>query len=104
MCPRGKIPTHLSKDIVYQWVFQEETCNSSYIGESSRFLENKIMEHNTSTTSAMYQHRSTHYHLKADISHSKIIDQDRKQVSREAREAIHIKRTNPVLNHNIGKK
>ena len=33
----------------------------------------------------------------------KIIDQDSKQVSREAREAIHTRRTNPALNCNIGK-
>ena len=32
----------------------------------------------------------------------KIIDQDRKQVSREAREALHIRRNNPALNCNIG--
>ena len=40
---------------------------------------------------------------KADISQFTIIDQDRKQVSREAREAIYIRRDNPVLSCNIGK-
>ena len=56
-----------------------------------------------STTSTIYQHSSNHHHPKADISQFKIIDQDSKQFSREAREAIHIKQTNPVLNCNIGK-
>ena len=35
-----------------------------------------------------------------NISQFKIIDQDRKQVSREA---IHIRRNNPAHSHNIGK-
>ena len=54
-------------------------------------------------TSAIIQHNSTHNHSKVDITQFKIIDQDRKQVSREAREAIHTRRNNPALNHNIGK-
>ena len=33
----------------------------------------------------------------------KITDQDSKQVVGEAREAIHIRINNPVLNHNVGK-
>ena len=33
----------------------------------------------------------------------KFIDQDRKQVSREAREAIHARRNNSAVNCNIGK-
>ena len=103
MHPKKNIPLHLHKDIVYQWISPEETCNSSYIGESSRCLENRIKEHNNSTTSAIYQHNSTYNHPKADMSHFKNINQDSKQVSTEAREAIHIRRTNPGLNLNIGK-
>ena len=48
------------------------------------------------------QHSTTCNHPKADISQFKILDQDRKQVSREAREAIKIRRNNPAINHNIG--
>ena len=36
----------------------------------------------------------------ANIPHLKIIDQDSKQVAREAREAIHIRINKPALNHN----
>ena len=93
----------MHQDVVYQWTCPEENCNSSYIEESTRCLENRVKEHNTSTTSNIYQHSSTHNHPKADISQFKIIDQDSKQVSREAREAIHIQRSNPALNHNLGK-
>ena len=80
-----------------------EHCNSSYNGESSRCLESRIKDHNSSATSAIFQHSSFNTHPKADISQFKIMDQDRKQVSREAREAINIRRNNPALNHNMGK-
>ena len=42
-------------------------------------------------------------HPLADMFHFKIIDQDSKQVAREAREAIHTRINNPALNHNTGK-
>ena len=45
----------------------------------------------------------TQNHPKANISQFKIIDQDKKQFSREARETIHIRRTTSALNQNIGK-
>ena len=98
-----KIPTQMCKDVVYQWTFPEDTCNSSFIGESIRCLERRVKEHKTSSTSPIFQHSTTHNHPKADIFQFKIIDQDRKQVSREAREAIHIRKKNPALNGNIGK-
>ena len=98
-----KIPTQLCQDVVYQWTCSEDNCNSSYIGESSRCLESRVKEHNISSTSTIFQHSITNNHCKADICQFKIIDQDKKQVSREAREAIHIRRNNPALNCNRGK-
>ena len=52
-------------------------------------------------TSATFRHCTTYNCPKADISRFKIIDQDRKQVSKEARKAIHTRRNDPALNHNI---
>ena len=103
MHPKGEIPTQLCHDVFYQWTCPENNCNSSYIGESSRCLESRVKEQNTSYTGAIFQHSTTYNHHKADISQFKIIDQDTKQVSRKAREAIHISRSNPALNCNIGK-
>ena len=51
----------------------------------------------------MHQHSVSNNHPKANISHFKIINQDSKQVAREAREAIHIRINNPALNCNMGK-
>ena len=102
MHPKDNMPTQLCQDVVYQWTYTEENCNSSYIGESSRCPESGIKDYNTSATSETFQHSSISNHHKADISQFKIIDQDMKQVSREAMEAIHIRRNNPALNFNIG--
>ena len=63
----------------------------------------RIREYDTSSTSAVFQHCTTHNNPTANISQFKIIDQDRKEVSTEAREAIPIRRNNPALNCNIGK-
>ena len=66
-------------------------------------LYTKLCPQGKQPTSAIYQHSSTQNHPKADILQFKFIDQDSKQVSREARKAIHIRRTNPAPNSNIGK-
>ena len=57
----------------------------------------------TSSTSTIFQHCTTQNHPKANISQFKIIDQDRKQVSIETKEAKHGRRNNPALIWNIGK-
>ena len=85
MHPKDKIPTQMHQDVVYQWTCTNENCNSSYIGDSSRCLESRVKEHNTSSTSEIYQHCTTHNHPKANISQFNIKDQDRKQVSSQAR-------------------
>ena len=80
MQPKDKIPTQLHQDVVYQWTCPEEYCNSPYIGECSRCLESRVKEHNTFSSTVIFQHSITHNHPKADISQLTIIDQDRKQV------------------------
>ena len=94
MHPKDKIPRHLCQDVVYQWTCTNENCNSSYIGKSRRCSGSRIKEHNTSSTSTIFQHCTTDNHPDAKISQFKIIDQKRKQVSREA---IHKRRNNLAL-------
>ena len=100
---KDKIPTHLCQDVVHQWTCPTENCSSTYLVESSRCLESRVKEHSTLSTSTIFQHNTTCNHPKADISQFKTLDQDSKQVSGEAREAIHIRRNNHALNHNIDK-
>ena len=57
--------------------------------------ENRAKEHNSHITSAIYQHSVFNNHPKANLSHFKLIDQDRKQVVRKATEDIHSRIKNP---------
>ena len=100
MHPKDKISLHLKQNIVYKWSCPEESCSQFYIGESSRCLENKSERHSSHVTHTIYIRGESDHHPHANISHFKVINQDSKQVAREAREAIHIMINNPALNHN----
>ena len=91
------------KDIVYHWEYQADGCNSSYIGETSRTLGERVKEHSKSTTSAILKHCKDFHHPLPSINDFSIIDKDPSQITREAKEAIHIRRLDPNLNQNIGK-
>ena len=103
MHPKDKIPLHLKENMVYRWTCPEESCHQSYICESIRYLENVVKEHSSHITSVIYFHGESNNYPHDNISHFKLIDQDRKQVAREARKAIHIRINNLALSHNRGK-
>ena len=104
MHPKDKISTNQKKDIVYHWeCHQADGCNSSYIGETSRALRERVKEHSKSTTSTILKHCKDFHHPLPSISYFSIIDKDPSQITREAKEAIHIRRLDPNLNQNIGK-
>ena len=69
----------------------------------SRALGERAGEHSKSTTSAILKHCKDFHHLLPSISDFSIIDKDPSQITREAKEAIHIRRLDPNLNRNIGK-
>ena len=54
MHPKDRIPSQLKQNIVYIWPCQDENCNLPYLGESGRCLENRVKEHNSHVTSAVY--------------------------------------------------
>ena len=56
MHPKDKISTDQKEDIVYHWECQVDGCNSSYIGETSRALGERVKETSMSTTSAILKH------------------------------------------------
>ena len=87
MHPKDKISTNQKKDIVYHWECQADGCNSSY---------------SKSTTSAILEHCKDFHHPLPSINDFSIIDKDLSQITREAKEAIHIRRLDPNLNWNIG--
>ena len=68
----------------------EESCSQSYI--SSQCLENRVKGHSSHVTIAVYIHCESNNHHQANISYVKAIDQDSKQV---AREAMHPRKKQP---------
>ena len=94
--PKIKFHHSLNKTFVYKWPCPDENCILSYIGKSSQCLENRINEHSSHVSSAIYQHSVSNNHPNANIFHFKIMDRNSKQVATEAREAIHIKINNPL--------
>ena len=103
MHPKDKISNDKKKDLVYHWECKADGCNSSYIGEMSRALGERVKEHCKSTTSAILKHCKDFHHPLPSISDFNIIDKDPSQITREAKEAIHIRKLDPNLNRNIGK-
>ena len=100
---KDKISNNQKKDLVYHWECKADGCNSSYIGETSRALGERVKEHSKSTTSAILKHCKDFHHPLPSIDDFNIIDKEPSQVTREAKEAIHIRRLDPSLNRNIGK-
>ena len=103
MHPKDRISNDQKKDLVYHWECKADGCTSSYIGETSRALGERVKEHSKATTSAILKHCKDFHHPLPSIDDFNIIDKEPSQVTREAKEAIHIRRLDPSLNRNIGK-
>ena len=103
MHPKDRISSEQKKDLVYHWECKADGCNSSYIGETSRALGKRVKEHSKSTTSAILKHCKDFHHPLPSIDDFNIIDKEPSQITREAKEAIHIRWLDPSLNRNIGK-
>ena len=98
MHPKDKVDPSRKKDIVYQWSCTNQGCKSSYIRETSRSLCEHVKEHSKEgSNSAMYQHCTTKGHPLPNIDQFKVIDQEKSQIAHEAKEAIHIRKTDPEL-------
>ena len=61
------------------------------------------MGHSSHATISIYLHCDSNNHPLVDIFHFRVIDQDSKQVMKEAREALHIRINKPALDNNTGK-
>ena len=84
MHPKDKVPTS-QKDIVYHWECQADICSSSYIGETSRSLGERVKEHAKSSTSAILKHHTDFHHPLLSIKNFSIINKDSSQITREAK-------------------
>ena len=104
MHTKDKINPSLKKDIFYQWSCTGPSCKSSYTGETCRSHRECVKEHSKEgTNSAIYQHCITKGHPFPKVNQFKVIDQEKSQITREAKEAIRIRKADPELNRNVGK-
>ena len=104
MHPKDKVDPSLKKDVVYQWSCTKANCKSSYVRENSRSLFGHVQEHSKEgSNSAVYQHCSIKGHPIPNMDQFKVIDQEKSQITREAKEAIHIQKLDPELNRHVGK-
>ena len=87
MHPKDKMPTDQKKDVVYFWECQADGCKSSYVGETSTALGERVKEHCKSSTSAILKHCTDHHHPLPSITNFNIIDKDPSQITQEAKEA-----------------
>ena len=104
MHPKDKVDPSLKKDVIYQLSCTKVNCKSSYVRETSRLLSEHVQEHSKEgSNSAIYQHCSTKDHPLPNVYQFKVIYQEKSQIAREAKVAIHIQKLDPELNRNVGK-
>ena len=93
MCPKDKILLQLIQNIAYKWPCPEENCNLYYTEESSKCLENRVKD---TIVMPPVQFTNTVFSTITPgptSPTSKIIDQNSKQVVREARKAFILEST-----------
>ena len=102
MHPKGPIPDAEKTDKIYHWRFTAHNCTAEYIGETSRFLKERVEDHRNQTTSAIRNHHISTNHPKAELQDFTIKDRERNTLHHQAKESHHICIKDPSLNRNIG--
>ena len=73
MLHKDKILTDQKKDVVYHWECKADGCKSSYIGETSKALGERVKEHCKSSTSAILKHCTDFHHPLPSVTDFNII-------------------------------
>ena len=81
--------------VVYQLKCNE--CNATYIGKTVRILGRRLHEHETSKTSACYEHCAKLGHT-IDYKNPEVIDTASSDMKLKIKELLHILKKKPELN------
>ena len=96
---KSSVPKNLESSVVY--FFKCAACNSSYVGETSRYYETRVHEHLHKSTqpSAIFQHiqKNDECKLMCDETCFKIIDRARTKFTLEIKEAMHTQWLKPSI-------
>ena len=98
---KDKVLDELKSFVVYLYVCPN--CNIRYIGETTKHLPTRIKEHQSATSSNIYQHLIKNNACKMKYSQEcfKIIDSAKTKFSLKLKEAIYIKWESPELNRQL---
>ena len=94
-------PKDKKSGVIYSLQCNHIACDEEYIGETSRTLGERYMEH-LNQPSPIHVHIQQTGHKSTDTS-SNIIGREDQELARTIKESIYIRVNNPTLNHNIGK-
>ena len=103
MHPKDPIWDAQKTYIIYYYKCQAYNCIDENIGETKRYLKEKVSNHRNQTISAIRNHHISTNHPKAELNDFMIIDRDSNPLHHWTKEAHHIQIKDPSLNRNIGK-
>ena len=101
MYPKDPIPDAQTTDIIYHWKYPAQGCTDEYIGETNRYLKERVSDHRNQT-SANRNHQISTKHPKSELKDFTIIDRESNTLHHHTKEALHIHIKDPSLNRNIG--
>ena len=99
---KDPVPVELRSNVVYK--FTCASCNSCYVGETSRHLSTRIREHlNRDRTSHIFQHLQQSEACRSSCSAEcfKVIDNATTKFQVKRKEALHISWEQPSLNKQL---
>ena len=103
MNPIDPIQDSQKPDIIYHWKCPVHNCTAGYIGETNRYLKEKVSDHRNQSTHAIRNHHISTKHPKVELEDFTIIDRNSNTLQHQAKEALHINIKDPSLNRNICK-
>ena len=101
MKSKNQDPKDKKSGVIYSFQCNHIACNEEYIGQTSRTLGERYMEH-LEQPSPTHAHIQQTGHNNTDTSFN-IIGRKDQGLAMAIKESIYIRVNNPTLNHNIGK-
>ena len=101
MKPKDQDPKNKQSGVFCNFQCNHIACKEEYIGETSRTLGKRYMEH-LKQPSPIHVHIQQAGYNNTDTSFN-IIGREDQGLARTIKESIYIRVNNPTLNHNIGK-
>ena len=102
MHPKDPIPDAQKTDITYHWKCPANNCTAEYIGETNRSPKERVSDHRNQTTSAIRNHHISTKHPKAELKRF-YNNRESNTLHCQAKEALHNRIKDPLLNRNTGK-